>query len=248
MNSRITKPHANVRSRVFTLIELLVVVAIIAVLVAVLLPALASAREQARTTGCAANLKQFGLSFQFYMNDNSDTMPLTGNYPTNTSAWEKDDNWMVLISKYIPSNMNPNGFYASKPGSIWVCPSDDRELGSNGMYHSPSYGVNIFLTGYYRNLGDWTVEPRKLSSITEPTKTPIMSDCDSNWGCFPGHIVEWPGFHPFPHFHQNADTFLYVDGHVGKVPNLEVGNDPNIIRWTYVLASEYFTQDGTFWR
>jgi len=59
----------------FTLIEVLVVVAIIALLVAVLLPSLASARERARRTVCAAQLKQFSHSTTMYENDSKDVLP-----------------------------------------------------------------------------------------------------------------------------------------------------------------------------
>jgi prepilin-type N-terminal cleavage/methylation domain len=57
----------------FTLIELLVVIAIIAILGAVLFPVFAQAREKARQSTCASNLRQIVLATQMYLQDYDET-------------------------------------------------------------------------------------------------------------------------------------------------------------------------------
>src|SRR5262249_43261537 len=65
----ITMPKPRYHPRAFTLIELLVVIAIIAILAAILFPVFARAREQARLSVCASNVKQYSNAFLMYIQD-----------------------------------------------------------------------------------------------------------------------------------------------------------------------------------
>jgi prepilin-type N-terminal cleavage/methylation domain-containing protein len=176
----------------FTLIELLVVISIIALLMAVLLPTLGRVRKQARAVACQAKLRQWGLVFSMYIDDNDKQYPL--GEISKGAVWHRllrpycsDSNDMLLCPMAIRYEDNKNDphrppLYERGEGAglgskytAWKHPFvSGKGQAVRGSYYG-SYGMNL-----------WLPQWRGC-----PAQTPLLLDCASG-----GVAVSWTNIVP----------------------------------------------------
>ena len=100
----------------FTLVEILVVIAILLVLSGLLLTVYARAREPARSTACANNLRQLHLAASMYAADYNGYLPPFNNRLGRGTAgiqWPEQSAFLVECLRTY-----------AKSQEIWFCPSD----------------------------------------------------------------------------------------------------------------------------
>jgi prepilin-type N-terminal cleavage/methylation domain-containing protein/prepilin-type processing-associated H-X9-DG protein len=143
--------------RAFTLIEILIVIAIIALLAAILFPVFSRARESARRSSCASNLRQMMLAANQYAQDHDERLPCDEPYPrlqfsypameripsnpacaitsTNCVLWS----WPDLLSPYV-SNAQIFNDPSSDNESFPDCtmPSGSACPNHGSPYHVPT--------------------------------------------------------------------------------------------------------------
>ena len=177
------------KRKAFTLIELLVVISIIALLMAILMPALQRAKKQARAAVCQSNVKQWGLIFRLYADDNEGKLPqsIGGGSLSAQEAY-----WIVATLPYYenkkirtcpstkvirgPTNRSHGGVLAAwgpfDPGgtSDWWADFDTGSYGINEWASCPPPGAQNYWG--FPTANAW----RKIDT-KGGNKIPLFLDC-----------------------------------------------------------------------
>jgi len=209
------------RVKGFTLIELLLVIAIIALLLAVLLPSLQRVKRQAKAVVCQSNLRQLGLCFNMYTDDNNMRFfdEIAGKicwylYLRNYTGDSNDLLLCPMAARYV-DNPKWNGFKFSSWRIPVVMAIDSWEDNPTKFYYG-SYGINVRILDLTDNEGldrYWGT-----CNIKGANKIPVCLDC-----CFthiPVEHYDAPPEYDDLHTSDSGMSFFCINRHNGGINSL----------------------------
>jgi len=140
--------------KAFTLIEVLVTMAIIAVLAVFLLPVLGRARESGRRVLCLNNLRQIGVAFYLYLDDNDNCylISATGTYYGGKTDMSEGVPGRDFSTKPLNSYLSIKSASDFQSFEVFHCPDDTQPMREpDGRIFSSSSAFDTYGTSYQMN-------------------------------------------------------------------------------------------------
>lgn len=231
--------------RAFTLIELLVVVAIVAILISVLLPALSTAREQARTSVCLANMRSLGMAVTTYLQQNGERFPTVGfghGGASNSAA-----SWVTLLgADYGRRGGDTRGSGAStmllsEVADIRRCPTDQSPFFGkpNIVAGEPLWRQASYASSYFFEIDDEEARElfgkqrafQSLGRVVRPASTIYwgelieVGEYATSDHVHPELWLSNPQVEPGRQLamgrHRKRENYAMVDGHAESLPFIQ---------------------------